>query len=246
MPGYYKFFNRHRRACNYNFKVDEGERVVLFNRKTTFYFIGYRRMIRYLYPDGIKRITDLMRKKYCISYCTIDHNDIVVEIGANTGEFTIMAARTAGKVFAFEPDPDCYICLKKNTKTLDNVEVINQGVSNNNSRKNFYLSGEDADSSFIKPVTFKKRIETDAIRLDTWMELKGLSGIDFLKVEAEGAELEVLEGLGDKIEYVNKVSVDGGAERFGESTSSEVNQFLRLKGFNTYTSSEDQVYAWKS
>ena len=76
------------------------------------------------------------------------------------------------------------------------------------------------------------------------MDIVGIKEIDFLKVEAEGAELEVLQGLGDKIRYVNKISVDGGPERYGKPTFKDVNSFLRSKGFQTNVI-RYQVFAWK-
>jgi len=243
MPTYYKFFNKNRRNCPYIFKVEENERTILYdNNGTRFYFMGYRRINNYIYPEGLGRKKQSMKKKYCYSVFNIEPGDIVIDIGANVGEFTLMASQHAEKVFSFEPDPNCFYCLKKNTDNIDNIEIFEYGVSKANDSKSFYLSSEDADSSLIKPKIYTNKIEINTIRLDSWMKSKGISKIDFLKVEAEGAELEVLEGLGDKIEFVQKVSVDGGAERYGKTTSNEVDQYLQSNGFHTYVINH-HVYA---
>lgn len=244
MPAYYKFFNKNRRNCSYKFKVEENERTILYDNNTRFYFMGYRRINKYVYPNGLERKKESMKKKYCFSVFNIEPEDTVVDIGANVGEFTIMASQYAKKIFAFEPDPNCFYCLKKNTENIDNIEIFKYGASKYNGKASFYLSSEDADSSLIKPKMYINEIEINTIRLDSWMKTKGISKIDFLKVEGEGAELEVLEGLGNKVESIQKVSVDGGAERYGNPTSNEVNQYLQSNGFHTYVIN-NHVYAWR-
>lgn len=244
MPAYFKLFNKKRRGCTYRFKAEDKGRIVLFDDATRFYFMGYRRINRYLYPDGLGRKISAMEKKYCIAGCSIEKGDIVVEIGANVGEFTLMASRNASRVYSFEPDPSCFYCLNENTRATENVEVIHNAASDKNSSQVFYVSSEDADSSLIQPKTYSQKIEINTIRLDSWMESRELLAIDFLKIEAEGAEMEVLKGLGDKIQSVKKVSVDGGPERYGEPTSQDVDQFLRLHGFQTQVIGY-HVYGWK-
>ncbi len=244
MPFCYKLFNKQRRGCTYNFKAEKNGKIVLFDHKTRFSFMGYRRINRYFFPAGLERKMMAMKKKYCIPLCTIEPGETVVEVGANVGEFTLMAAQQAAKVFSFEPDPKCFDCLRENTQNLTNVEVVNQAASKANTSETFYLSSEDADSSLIQPKIYSEKIVIRTLRLDSWMEFKGLSTVDFLKIEAEGAEMEVLEGLGDAISQVQKVSVDGGPERYGEPTSHEVDLFLQSKGFNTSVV-EYHVYAWR-
>ncbi len=112
-----------------------------------------------------------------------------------------------------------------------NVEIVPLGASDENGKKTFYLSSEDADSSFVKPSNITGKLEIDAIRLDTWMEQNDKDHIDFLKVEAEGAELEVLKGLGNKIRQVKKISVDGGPEREGMPTNKMVAKYLNENNF---------------
>jgi FkbM family methyltransferase len=245
MPAYYKFFSKKRRGCTYKFKVEENKKITFSDSKTKFSFMGYRRMNRYLYPEGLERKMNSMKKKYCNSECNINAGDTVVEIGANVGEFTLMASNIAQKVFAFEPDPNCFRCLKENISSKNNIEIFESAASKENRSEVFYVSTEDADSSLIKPKIYTDEIEIKSVRLDSWMDSLGLQKIDFLKLEAEGAEIEVLEGLGEKIHFVRKISVDGGPERYGEPTSDDVDRFLQAKGFNTNVIGY-HVYAWRN
>jgi FkbM family methyltransferase len=244
MPAYYKLFSKKRRDCTYSFKVEDNGRIVLSDENTRFVFVGYRRIKRYLFPNGLERRKASMKRKYCIPECAVENGDTVVEIGANVGEFTLMASETAGRVFSFEPDPNCFYCITENTRNSTNIEVIDYAASNTGGVNTFYISSEDADSSLIEPRIYSESMEVKTIRLDEWMKSKNLEQIDFLKVEAEGAELEVLEGLGEMINRVKKVSVDGGPERYGQPTSHDVEQFLKSNGFKTRII-DYHVYSWR-
>ena len=235
LPIYFRLVNRQRSNCPYYFSLDENRNVVIHNNdKKEFVFYDHRRLNRYFLPNGLQRIQDVMLKKYSDDHCYIEKGDVVVEIGANIGEFTIAAANIAKQIYAFEPDPNCLDCLEKNVQKFSNVEIVRMGASEENGKKVFFLSSEDADSSFIKPKTYSDRLEIEAIRLDTWMDKTGVDYIDFLKVEAEGAELEVLKGLGNKIRQVNKISVDGGPEREGKPTYKMVAEYLKENNFKVH------------
>jgi ABC-type phosphate transport system ATPase subunit len=72
-------------------------------------------------------------------------------------------------------------------------------------------------------------VPVEAIRLDILMHKLGIDRIDFLKIDAEGAEPEVLDGV--DLSKVKKVAVDCAPERFGKSTVSKVVQILRTAGY---------------
>lgn len=244
VPLYFRAVNPNRRNCSYHFSMDRNGNKIVYGKNEKFYFVDHRRLNRYMYPNGLARIKNVMLKKYCFGECRIDADDVVVEIGANIGEFTLAAAECGKKIYAFEPDPKCIPCLALNTQTLKNVEIVRYGATDKNERRNFFLSSEDADSSFIEPQTYSDILEIETMRLDTWMQEVGLPRIDFLKIEAEGGELEVLIGLGKRINDVLKISVDGGPERQGKPTCSEVAYYLSDRGFNINVV-RYQVYAWK-
>lgn len=83
-----------------------------------------------------------------------------------------------------------------------------------------------------------------AVRLDNLIHNLGLNRIDFLKIDAEGAEPEVLEGAKDFLNNIRKIAVDCTPERFGKTTSSKVNDILSSQGFQTRVRN-DKVYGWR-
>lgn len=156
---------------------------------------------------------------------------IVIDIGANIGEFVIAAAqRNAHKIYAFEPDPACFLCLERNIMNIfEKVNLYNFPLSNKTEIQKFYLATENADSSLVPPTTSSKSTNLLVKRLDAIQDIQNLTYIDLLKMDAEGAEPEVLEGLGDLVYNIGKFVIDVGPERNGKSTDKMVMNFFANK-----------------
>ena len=154
---------------------------------------------------------------------------IVVDIGANVGEFVNAAAiKKASSIFAFEPDPISFYCLKTNTVAISSkVKLFNIPLSNVNGMQKFYIASSNADSSLIEPDTYSESAVTKVTRFDAILEINSLPVIDLLKMDAEGAEPEVLEGLGDLVYRINNFAIDVGPERKGCSTAPEVTAYFK-------------------
>ena len=99
----------------------------------------------------------------------------------------------------------------------------------NNETKTFYVSSQSADSSIIKPRNVEKKIKVKAMKLDNFINKK----VKLLKLESEGAELEILIGAGDKLKLIEFISADLGYERGlkQESTFIPVTNYLYNRGF---------------
>ena len=133
------------------------------------------------------------------SQCEIDfilsfltNHAVVYDIGANIGYHTTAFASKAKCVYAFEPHPGNYTLLAKNTEAFDNVFLGQYAVSN--TRSTCYISDYDPDqtSNFgaVSVVGNITGILVTAIDLDT----AGLEPPHFIKIDAEGHELQVLQG----------------------------------------------------
>jgi FkbM family methyltransferase len=154
--------------------------------------------------------------------------DTVIDIGANIGEFSLAAVQhDCKKVYAFEPDPTCFVCLVKNSKNHQQIiKTMNFALSSLNKKTPFYLSGRSADSSLIEPIDFLNKIYLETQRLDEISEIQALKKIDLLKMDAEGAEPEVLEGCMGVLGKIRSFTIDVGPERKGKSTYNLVAQFF--------------------
>jgi len=180
------------------------------------------------------RIDQYWKHKYINKYYSnnnvfIEPSDTVLEIGACRGITTQIAAERAEKVIALEPSPRVFECLKQNIqsnkinilhyaawKEADEIE-INYGISADN-------------DSLIEPDDGQKgRALIQAKTIENIIEEINVEHIDFLKVEAEGTEPEVLKGIGDL--DINKIVVNCSKERNGESTLENVSNVLEEKGY---------------
>jgi FkbM family methyltransferase len=130
-----------------------------------------------------------------------------VDVGAHFGYFSLLAADRvgqAGSVYCFEPSPSTFSVLELNVHDVPNIVAENKAVW---SRGGVLSFGEcvpefSAFSSFYSPriaedqkqrVRIQKR-DVPAISLDEYVEARGLHP-DFIKIDAESAEMEVLRGM---------------------------------------------------
>jgi FkbM family methyltransferase len=125
---------------------------------------------------------------------------IFCDVGANIGVFTLLAARLVGpkgRVFSFEPVPSNFCVLRRNVEAnkYGNVVCIPKAVSQQNGTSRLFLSRFCGSHSLVgEPAEYTGEfLDVETLRLDS---LPGLKRIDVLKIDVEGVELDVLEGLG--------------------------------------------------
>jgi FkbM family methyltransferase len=193
------------------------------------------------------RQSKTLRKYMFEPHVVLNRDDVVLDVGAYIGEFSLLAARKARKVIAVEPDPRNCFCLRANVSHLRNVVCIQKAAWKCNKVLKLQLGVKPADSSLInvdgKPL--EKNIEVEADCLDNIISDLGVEKVDFLKVDAEGAEPEVLSGAKNLLKTVRNVAVDCSPERFGKPTVTPCVNLLTQAGFKVNVNNENTVFAWK-
>lgn len=130
----------------------------------------------------------------------IKKGDIVVDVGAHIGYYTLISSTLVGKtgkVFSFEPDPSNLVLLKQcvAANKITNVVVVNNAVSNVNKKINFYLSNENkGDNRMFTQNPKEKYIQVAGIILDDYFA-KSNFHINFIKMDIQGAEVKALQGM---------------------------------------------------
>lgn len=157
---------------------------------------------------GYYLLLNIMEPITC-SEITNKKGQLFIDVGANCGGYTIRASKNFRKVISIEPVPIMQEIIKKNISlnSLDNVSVLEAAVSNYNGTSKFYVSELGQLSSFSIPVSYIDNIEVKVTRLDKVIDEQGLVP-DLIKIDAEGAEVECILGLGNYIDKVPEIIIE--------------------------------------
>lgn len=126
--------------------------------------------------------------------------DVVVDLGANIGYYTLLAARiigSNGRVYAFEPDPSNYKLLTYNIKLNNFLNVIaeEKAVSDKTGTLNLYRNAQDMGAHTIYEADeYKNIITVESVTMDGYFKGRECP-INIVKMDVEGAELAVLKGM---------------------------------------------------
>lgn len=161
----------------------------------------------------IRRAKRNMRKSWAEGYllgitAMLRPGDLAVDCGANRGVVTEKLAATGADVIAFEPDPDMFALLQQRFGDRPNVTLVNAAVGTQAGRirlmraENFATNPEGASvkSTILgggRGIDAANSVEVDLIDFPAFLREKQASHgqITFLKLDIEGAELEILEAM---------------------------------------------------
>lgn len=163
---------------------------------------------------------------------TLTPGDTVIDIGANVGDFALLAAGKGAQVLCLDGDPVVVECLNANTAKLPQIATDCVILWKEACELTFYSAPGKADSSiFLPPGEGVAAFTAQAQTLDAVVARHGLGEIALLKMDAEGAEPEVLQGATEVLKRTRHVAIDTGPERNGAETGAECAEILRAAGF---------------
>jgi len=165
--------------------------------------------------DNILMLNEIFNDNYKIieKRVVFEPNDIIIDIGANIGMFSILFAKLHPyiKIFAIEPVAETYIKLYQNIKLnhLTNIIPINIAISGGERIKQIIYDsdGLGGASSYVNdmPNLLKKTtIYTGCITLDELIIELSITNCKLLKIDCEGAEYDILYNskLLERINYL--------------------------------------------
>jgi FkbM family methyltransferase len=127
----------------------------------------------------------------------INNNDVVVDVGAHIGLFTLYASQfcNKGKIYSFEPVKENYKLLLENVKSnnLKQVTTFNFAVSNSNDPIKLFINDDEAGHSMF--YTSSQSLIVDSISLQRIFDDNHIDYCNFLKLDCEGAEYEIIKTL---------------------------------------------------
>jgi FkbM family methyltransferase len=223
-------FNLHAwlRGVDVRVRRDPGGKLVVYSAKESMTFF-HEAQAYYACKRGFVRRAELLGDAYLLPRVSFAPGDVVVDCGANVGELKLYFTHRGIPVeyIGIEPSPLEYECLKENVAPS---ATFNVGLWNTEGTLDFFVSSQMADSSLIEPRHYDEVVKVATRRLDRLLPDKR---IKLLKVEAEGAEPEVVEGCLEILPNIEYVSADVGFERgvAQANTLAPVTNFLLAHGF---------------
>lgn len=178
-----------------------------------------------------------------------------LDIGSHVGIFSLLAghANPRGRVFAFEPMSRIFQRLSANVRLngLENVECIHSAVGDRvgtadlfydvdyplPDTSSFHAVGIQMTSPRGVLVPTLGKVAVDVTTVDRFVEERGIARVDLIKVDTEGAECGVLQGMIQTIERDHPIIICEVLERFG--TARRIEEILEPYGYRYYLLTAD-------
>ncbi|WEL20072.1 FkbM family methyltransferase [Candidatus Nanohalococcus occultus] len=176
-------------------------------------------------------------------FTDIETSDIVFDVGAYVGGFSIPASKKAKTVIAIDPNSKISDCLSYNTSKFDNISVLALAAWKERDTLEINQSFYPNDNSILAPDenSLETGFKVEADTISNIAKDHNIEKIDFLKIEAEGVEPEILKGALDSDLEIRKIAVNCGPERQGEPTVEETVEMLHSEDYEIKRGSDSEV-----
>ena len=206
--------------------VYEENKFIKINQNSKLYYPNLR-ITRVLLDE--KYFLEHLYDSYLLNNIDFNDQDLVIDCGANVGELflSIKSNNPNIQYIGFEPDDQVFECLQLNT----NLKSSNICLSNESGEKNFFIDSLGANSSVYES---EPGMDSMVVKVEKLENLYPDTEIKLLKIDAEGSELEVLEGSKKIFNNIEYISVDCGAEKGvnQDTTFVDVNNYLISNNFS--------------
>lgn len=174
----------------------------------------------------------------------VEEGDTVIDIGAHIGVFSVYAADRSktGKVYAFEPFIENYKRLDrhKSINHKSNLHIFNKGVSSIDGTQMLFLSPDNntgGHSLHLKNESTNK-VEIETLTLPKFCEEHQIDKIDFLKLDCEGAEFDILKSNEAILDRVVKMVLE--CHPYANNTVQSMIDLLEKHHFKVMRETEDK------
>lgn len=199
---------------------------------------GYKFRVRSLMDVWIVKETCLDRN-YESSSIRIEDGWTVVDIGAGIGDFSISVAKEhpSCRIYAFEPFPESFDLLRENLRLnmVSNVVAFQAAVGSESGKMFLATTGEAVQHTTVRGVvpSSTATVEIQGLSLEELFQLNGLKRCDFMKMDCEGCEFEVLLNASPRIlERISHICLEYH-DGFIGFVHTDLMSYLQQNGFRT-------------
>lgn len=185
-------------------------------------FESCRMLIRPLIFSEVLMVSGL-QEPYVKKLLKLKEGDVFVDVGAHIGTYSIPAAKRvgpSGRVIAFEPHPKSSELLESSMKlnNLNNITLIRKPVDSSRRMVSYNISGVPANSGIGADYKIQSVLQTECVDLDS--ALDSIQKLDWLKIDVEGNEINVLEGARNTLKkYSPKIIIEVGEDNVERAKS---------------------------
>jgi len=182
---------------------------------------------------------------------------VVFDVGANKGEWSkiFLAAAPKAQIYAFEPVPQIFTQLSSKLQNTT-VRSFNLALSNvSHARKTIHFYPKETGMSSLYKRTgvrlSSNAITIQTVRLDDFCRENGIHHIDFLKIDTEGSEWDVIQGASTLFanRAIGAVQFEyGGTYKDANITLEQVYQYLTAQGYEVFRITSEglvPIRAWR-
>lgn len=220
---------------NINNRIEfDSNNCIYWLRHANWYLLGVEKPYIYFSKKNFyKRCIDIFCQRYIPT-----EGDLIVDIGAGNGLelcFFAESIKKNGKLYAIEANSESYGLLKLLTQknNFEAVKPINTAISDKSGTLWMELS---ANYRIGRTNTDKRGVEVTSFSMDDFIKNHNITKIDFLKVNIEGAEYEMVDGMKNSIDIIDNIAVSchDFLKVREESIILKVKTFLTSNSFEVY------------
>lgn len=181
----------------------------------------------------------------------ISETSIVLDVGANIGLHSIYFSGLAkeGCILALEPSLETFCLLANNVAHISNIVPINLAISDEGKIANFFHASDNAYSSLVD--TQRKEIvsvlRVPCMKVDDVISGLCLYRVDFVKIDVEGLEFNVLRGMVEVIsKYQPVIFCEIYKGQHSNQQPDETVRFLIERGYRAYVIREGELVDYDS
>jgi FkbM family methyltransferase len=208
-------------------------------------------------PDTIDDYINMtVREKHILDHFDPKKDDTVIDVGAHLGRYALISANKVGKggkVIAIEANPLVFQKLNKNLELnrFTNVTSLNYAVYSTKGKIKLFFPNEGLKNTLFntvvsdRAISSEKYIEVNADTLDNILYSLNINpmNVNWVKIDVEGAELEVLKGATNILAKGQDISLLIEIHNVSDGKNLNENIMMMLKGYNFHLVFEKIEYS---